>query len=333
MPVLNEPFLVHVIRQLKQYGVTEIILTQGHLSNSLRDYFGNGEAIGVSIKYVIEPEPLGTGGAIKNAERLLNDGTFFVLNGDIFTTIDLLEMLNFHRQQKAAVTLASIPVPDPTPYGLIETDNDNRILTFREKPSREHITTNFINAGIYLIEANVLKSIASSRSVSVEREVFPDLLKSGKKLYAYKTERYWIDIGSTQKYFQLNVDLAGGDVIGFSENPNLNPNAEVHPSAKLSGRVILGDGCCVEAETIINGPAVIGNNCRIGAHSVLKQSVLWDSVCVGGYAIVEGSVIGSDSLIGSNTNISNSILSDNTYIGRDLSLAANSRIWPGTIIS
>ena len=171
VPVLNIPFLEHVIHHLSKHQVKDIILAQGHLSQSIESYLGDGSQLGVRLSYLVEDTPLGTAGAIKNAERYL-DETFLVLNGDIFTDLNITALIDSHLKRKAKVTIALTPVDDPTIYGVVETNTSGRISRFLEKPTWNEVTTNMINAGTYALEPDVLTRIPPQTNVSIERETF-----------------------------------------------------------------------------------------------------------------------------------------------------------------
>lgn len=210
VPVLNIPFLEHVIRYLSKHQIKDIILAQGYLAQPIEDYLGDGSQLGVKLNYVVEDTPLGTAGAVKNAERYL-DETFLMLNGDIFTDLDITAMIDLHQERKAKATIALTPVDDPTSYGLIETDAEGRITRFLEKPKRSQVTTNTINAGTYTLEPEILAQMPPQTKISIEREVFPLLLEQGKPVYAYPSSAYWIDMGTPEKYFRLHRDLLSGE--------------------------------------------------------------------------------------------------------------------------
>ena len=169
VPVLNIPFLQHVIRYLSRHQVKDIILAQGHLAQPIQGYLSNSSQFGVKLSYVLEDTPRGTAGAIKNAEQYLDD-TFLVLNGDTFTDLDITAMIDLHQKRRAKATIAITPVDDPTSYGLIETGDQGRLTRFLEKPSREQLTTNtsMVNAGTYILEPDILAQIPPQTEVSIE---------------------------------------------------------------------------------------------------------------------------------------------------------------------
>jgi len=318
VPVLNTPFLELVFRYLSRHGIRDIVLTQSRLL-PIAGYFGDGSQFGIKIDYTNEDAPLGTAGAVKNAEKYLNEA-FLVLNGDVLTDLDISAMVGFHRQKKARVTIALTPVDDPTSYGLVETDDENRITRFLEKPRPDQITTNLINAGIYVIEADVLARIPPRTSFSFERELFPQLLEQGEPVYAYPSSGYWIDIGTPQKYLQLNQDLLAGKA--RSQNYGLTPHIEV----------LLGDKTSLNPRAQIKGPTVIGSGCTIQEDALIEQSVIWQQVKIGRRAKVKNSIVANHCQLKDDCIIQDSVLGDNVTVTRGAKLAPGSKIEPGTTV-
>ena len=279
VPVLNTPFLEHVIHHLARHQVREIVLAMGHLAQPIEGYLGDGSRFGVRLSYVVEEAPLGTAGAIKNAEKYLDD-TFLALNGDIFADLDITAMASFHRQCRAKVTIALTPVDDPTQYGLVETDERGRILRFVEKPSPEEITTNRVNAGTYVIEPDVLAQIPPGTNVSIERETFPRLLASGEPVYAYPSSGYWMDTGTPEKYLQLHRDLLSGrsGYYPLAGEVVTGEGCHIHPSAQIRGPVVIGSNCTIDRDVRIIGPVVIGNGCTVLEGALVGDSVIWLSL-------------------------------------------------------
>jgi mannose-1-phosphate guanylyltransferase len=332
VPVLNTPFLEHVIRYLGRHNVRDVVLAQGHLPKLMDDYFQDGINFNARLTYSLEDKPMNTAGAVKNAERHLKDN-FFVLNGDIFTDLDLTGMLNFHQKKKAKVTIALTPVEDPTAYGLIETDREGRVTRFLEKPSRDQITTNMINAGTYILENEILKSIPPKTNYSFERQLFPDLLKRGEPVYAYSSQSYWIDIGTPDKYFQVHADLLNrkNSGSGFPQvnGINLGQNCHVDSTAQMEGPVLIGDGCSIGREVQVVGPAVIGSGSTILEHSLLQRSIIWKNVTFGPKTMVKDSLVANDCYLNAESSLENTILGDHLTISGKTRLGPGSRIWPG----
>lgn len=198
LPVLNQPFLGHMIRYLREGGINDIIFALCYLPDNIKRYFGDGSQFGVKLTYVVEESPLGTAGGVKNAAAYLDD-LFFVFNGDIVTDIDLRAMLSFHRRRKAKATIALTPVEDPSHYGVVETNAQGRVKRFIEKPPREEATTNMINAGIYILDPQVLNDVPPRTFFMFERHLFPLLLEKGVPIYGFPCDAYWIDMGTPGK--------------------------------------------------------------------------------------------------------------------------------------
>ncbi len=333
VPVLNRPFLEHVIQHLIRHGIKDIILTLGNLAKPVENYFGDGNQFGIRLAYAVEDTPLGTAGAVRNATGYL-DKAFFVLNGDIFTDLNLKDMFHFHRERKAKVTIALTAVEDPTSYGLIETTAQGRVTRFLEKPDPSEITTNMINAGTYIIEPDVLDYIPERTSFSFERQLFPQLLDQGEPVYAYPSSNYWIDIGTPEKYLKLHRDLLSGKSNRYSPRSSdevaTGEGCRIHPTAQIAGPIFMGNDCTVEAEAKLTGPIVIGSGCTIAEGATIKDSLLWHNVSIGQKARVKGSIIAGNCRLEANSWVNNgSVLGDNVTVTCGYKLKPNSRIRPG----
>jgi len=329
VPVLNIPFLEHVLRNLKAHDITDIILAQHHLPAPMLQYFGDGARFGVHLTYVMEDSPRGSAGAVKNAEKYLKN-TFLVLNGDIFHNRDFTDMLAFHRRNHAKATIDLAPVEDPTIYGMVDTDEQCRVKRFIEKPKREDVTTNLINAGTWIIEPEVLQRILPDVKCSFEREIFPSLIHDGEPLYAYPSYRYWMDMGTPEKYLQLHRDLLDDKCEGYPSDRNVikGKNCRIHPTAKLSGKIVLGDNCTVAAGAKITGPVVLGSGCRIGRRVVIEDSVLWDNVKVRARAVLRSSVIANDCAIGAEVYLRDAVLGDHIRLPTGSKPETGVRLFP-----
>ncbi len=320
VPVLNRPFLEHVIRHLSRHKIKDIILTLGQSAQSIESYFGDGSQFGVRLSYTIETSPLGTAGAVKNAERYLDD-TFLVLNGDVFADLDITAMVDFHLGKKAEATIALTPVADPTSYGLVGTDARGRVTCFLEKPKREQVTTNLINAGTYVLEPEVLARIPPQTKFMFEHDVFPPLLNQGKPIYAYPSAAYWIDIGTPEKYRQLNLDLLSGKA-GAGRNDFATDAA-----------VLIGEPSYIHPKARIKGPAVVGAGCSIMEDAVIERSVIWQKVKMEPGAKVRNSIVANDCRLEADSIVEESVLGDNVTVSRGGRLEPGSKIWPGTTVA
>ncbi|HUV45419.1 MAG TPA: NDP-sugar synthase [Dehalococcoidales bacterium] len=335
VPILNTPFLEHVFRHLHRHRVSDIILAQHHLAGPIEDYLGDGGRFGVRVTYVIEESPRGTAGAIRNVERYL-DETFLVLNGDIFTDLDITAMVDLHRQRGAVATIALTPVEDPTAYGLIETDVRGGVMRFLEKPDWSQVTTNMINAGTYVLEPEVLARIPPERQVSIERETFPLLVDGGEPVYAYPSSGYWMDMGTPEKYLQLHRDLLGGRSTWHSlaspEEVRTGERCNIHPTAQIKEPAVIGDGCSIGPGVKLVGPVVVGDGCTIGEGSVVEDSVLWWQVSLGERVVVRNSAVANDCRLESGSSIDGSVLGDHVTVAPGSRLETGSRIEPGTAV-
>lgn len=329
VPVLNRPFLEHLVSYLKSHNIVDITLAIGITSGQTESYFGDGSRFGASIGYATESVPLGTAGAVKNTERLL-DNPFVVFNGDVYTDIDLTAMMNAHERSGAIATLALTPVDDPTAYGVVETDGEGKITRFVEKPSFEEAPSNLINAGVYVLRPDILDYIAPNAFVTFERDVFPSVLAAGDTVCAYPSHAYWIDIGTPERYLSLNRELLkrtlGPDGVKFEGEH------AIQPSAQIEGPVLIGKGCCVESGCTIEGPTVLGQDCQIRAGARIRSSLLWQGCEIDRGARLRNSIFASRCYTGQDSLIDSCVLGDNVRIESGTQLPRNSKIWPDELI-
>jgi len=321
VPIMNMPFLERTLRRLKEAGIEDVLLPAGYLPDAITSYFGDGSRLGLRLQYVIEEAPLGTAGALKNIERLI-DGPFFVLNGDVLTSLDLRAMLEFHRAKGGIGTLHLIRVDDPSPFGAVVHDESGRIETFVEKPPRDQAPTNEINAGTYLLEREVLDRIPAGRPVSIERETFPELIRSADRpLYAYTTADYWIDLGNPEAYLNAHRHIFDG-VMPLGLTPEIDgPGRETIPASAVRPPVFVGSNCHVAPDAIIGPYTVLGDDCTIGRGAVVADSLLWDGVVVERDARLDWAIVASRAHIGAAARIGHGAV-----IGHDTEIA------PGAVV-
>jgi mannose-1-phosphate guanylyltransferase len=300
VPLVDRPFIAYMIEWLRGHGVDDVILACGFMADGVRAVLGDGSALGVHLRYIEEPQPLGTGGALKYAENLLGE-RFFMLNGDVLTDIDLTAQLRQHEASGARATLGLIPVDDPSAYGLVRRNDDCSVRQFVEKPSPDEIDTNLINAGAYILERDVLDGMApSGTQISIEREVFPKLVGNG--LYGYEASGYWMDIGTPERYLQATFEILEGDV-----------RTEVGRAVAEAGGVLRRGG---KGAGVVHGPSLVGEGCELAATAhVGARTVLGREVTVGSGAHIDNSVVLDGSRIGANTRISGSIVGPGVTIG------------------
>lgn len=337
VPVLNKPFLEYVIRHLKNHGIDQVILTLCHKPYYIESYFGNGSKFGTSLVYVVEDFPLGTAGAVKNAQRYIND-SFFVINGDIFTDLDFTAMLHFHKQKKAKATIALTPVDNPTIYGVVETDAQGQVTRFMEKPPPDKVTTNMINAGVYILEPDLLDYVPQNSYFMFEHHLFPRLLEKTEPVFGYPIHVYWIDMGTPEKYRQLNCDLLLGksqQAKNYIQGDKVHIGKEtfIDPTARIEGPALIGKGCVVGKEVHLKGPVVLGANCKISSGAIITGTILWQNIEVGNRVTITNSIIGSGTRLRDNSRIEDdSVLGDDVFIANGVTVPKGSRIAPGTRI-
>jgi mannose-1-phosphate guanylyltransferase len=312
VPLLGRPFLAYQLALLRKHGVTDVILACSYRVEDVRAALGEAEHLGVRLRYVVETEPLGTGGGVRNAADLAR-GTVFVLNGDILTDADLTAMRSLHESRGSRTTIFLVTVPDPRAYGLVECDGDGRLTGFREKPTAdEPIATNTINAGIYLIDAGLLARIPAGRVVSIEREFFPGLITDGIPCFAWTgaASTYWRDIGSPAAYREAQLDLLTGAARSSLAPPGqlrdgswLAPTARLAPDARLQRPSVLGERVQVGSRARVGPLTVVGDDSRIGEGAGIEGAILWERVEVGAGAILRDCIVPSDVTIGPRADI------------------------------
>ncbi|MDQ2087316.1 NDP-sugar synthase [Herbivorax sp. ANBcel31] len=315
VPVMGKPLLERNIERLKEHGVDEIVLSTCYKPYKIEKYFGSGEKTGVKVNYISEDIPLGTAGAIKNAQEFFKD-TFIVFNADILSDIDISDMIKYHKKKKAFATIATTEVEDPSAYGVIEYDKKGFVTAFKEKPKHHETTSNLINAGIYIFEPGLFDEIPLDKSVSIERETYPRLLNKGKKIAVYNKCSYWLDLGTPDKYIKAHKDILNGDLKMLAHNFKNNPKyisstAKIHPNAKIIDPVYIEDNVEIGAFAVVGPNTFLGENSHVGVGSKVIGSVVWDHASVGNGALIANSVIMSNCKVDMNTEEYNIILTQN----------------------
>lgn len=320
VPLANKPFVFHQIDLLKKFGITEIILNLHYLSDNIREIFDDGKKLGVKIHYSIEEKPLGTAGAVKNAEKFFDGKPMLIFNGDILTDINLEKMIKFHEEKKGKVTLALTKVEDPTNYGLIITDDKQRVLEFREKPSWEHVTANTINAGIYIVDPSIFKLVPKGKEFSFERQLYPMLLERGEKIYGYVTDAYWMDIGDPVKYLKAHHDILSGDVMAIIPGNKISANiwvgddVKISGSARVRGPALIGSRSNISDDAILDEFVVLGEDVTVGKGARLKNCVVHARSVIKEGVKMEGSIVGSGCVIEEFSAVNGATLADGTVL-------------------
>jgi NDP-sugar pyrophosphorylase family protein len=320
VPVVDRPFLRHQLDLLATVGVREIVFSVAYRPERIQAVFGDGSAHGVKIHYAVEDTPLGTGGAVRNALPFLDERTL-VLNGDVLTDLDLRALLTRHAETQAKATIFLTPVANPAAYGLVETDAEGRVRRFVEKPDPAQITTDTINAGIYVLETELVDLIPPGITYSIERGFYPALLARGDRVTGFVHRGYWIDIGTPEKYLQVHRDILGGAfrvaLAGVSRGGGVvDPTARVADGARLRGPFYVGPGCVVEEGAEIGPTASLTGEVTVEAGAQVRDSVLWRGARVGTHSTVEGSLLGPG-----------------VRVGRFASLGAGAVLGEGSVVS
>lgn len=330
VPVFNRPFLTYQLELLKQLPeIDEVILSLNYQPRRIEEVFGNGRDLGIKLRYVVEPTPLGTAGAVRYAGESVTDSVL-VFNGDVMAQIDLAAVIAMHRERHALATIVLTPVENPSAYGLVETDAQGNVLRFLEKPSDDEVTTDTINAGIYVLEPSTFDRIPKDTSWSIERSFFPSLIERGETFVAYVSRGYWIDIGTPAKYVTVHRDIMEGRFVappfsGRRTTVLVEPGARVDPSAELEGPVYVDEGASIKAGARVGPYSVVGRQCQIEARAVVEGSILWPNSRIGEAALVRDSVIGRSCYVGQSASLDGVILGDKSDL-TDFSRATPARV-------
>ncbi len=297
-PIVNRPALYHILRLLQRHGVGEVIINLHHLPDSITGYFGNGAGLGLKIEYSFELELLGTAGGVKNNEAFLAGDTFLVVSGDALTDLDLTGLVAAHRRRGSIATLAVKEVADPSLFGVVVADDDDLVLGFQEKPSREEARSRLCNCGIYVFEPEIFSHILPGEFDDFGRRVFPELLRAGVPFHIWEGAGYWSDVGNLGEYVRGNADALSGRVDVETPGREVRPGVwvgertSVAQSVRIEPPVVVGSDCVVAEDVVLEGPTVIGDDVTVGAGAhVVRGLVLPHSHVVPGSVVVEG-VIG-----------------------------------------
>ncbi len=323
IPLFNRPFLIYQIELLKAHGITEIIINTHYLHSQLKDILEEQKDPGIKLYYSFEHSPMGTAGAVKLAESYFDDEPVMVLNGDVLTDINLTSVIEQHKKNKADATIALTRVKDPTAFGLVFTDENNRVTRFLEKPSYDEATTNTINAGVYLINPELFKFVPQNEPYSFERGLFPLILNLEKNFMAYISDDYWLDIGTPEKYFQAHHDALLErikiNIPGTKSEKGiwLGNNVDIDDSVKLQGPMFIGEKTKIRKGCFIEEFCVIGNNSFIDDKTQVYKSIILTGSKIGENCTLKECIIGSNCVIEDNCRITkNSVIADHTVLGK-----------------
>ncbi|HTK29613.1 MAG TPA: NDP-sugar synthase [Vicinamibacterales bacterium] len=324
VPIFERPFLHYQLDLLKQVPeIDEVVLSLNYQPRRIEEIFGDGGDTGLAIRYVVEPAPLGTAGAVRYAGESLHESVL-VFNGDVLTEIDLKAVIALHRERRSRATIVLTPVENPSAYGLVETDASGNITRFLEKPNPDEISCNTINAGIYVLEPETFDRIPKDTPWSIERSFFPSLVERGETFVAYVSSGYWIDIGTPEKYMQVHRDIMDGRCRAepFAGRPSASwiaGSARVEDGAVVEGPCFVDEGVVVKAGARIGPYAVVGRQCYIEEHAVVERAILWANCRVSQEATVRRSILGRHCHIGRNAAVEDGVVLGDKSVVTDYS--------------
>ena len=320
VPIFHRPFLHYQLDLLKQVPeIDEVVLSLNYQPRRIEEIFGDGGDSGLAIRYVVEPAPLGTAGAVRYAGESLHESVV-VFNGDVLTQVDLAAVIALHRERKAKATIVLTPVENPSAYGLVETDPRGNIQRFLEKPKPDEITCDTINAGIYVLEPDTFDRIPKDTPWSIERSFFPSLIERHESFVAYVYRGYWIDIGTPEKYMQVHRDIMDGryraaPFAGEQAKVCVTAGARVEEGVTLEGPCFIDEDAIVKTGARIGPYSVVGRQCHIEEHAVVEHAIVWANTRVSQDAVVRRSIVGRHCHIGRNALVEGgAILGDKSVV-------------------
>ncbi|MDT8861734.1 sugar phosphate nucleotidyltransferase [Alkalihalobacillus sp. MEB130] len=334
VPLIQKPVMQYSIELLKKYGITEIAVTVQYLSNVIKDYFGDGSKFGVKLHYFEETTPLGTAGSVKQAEEFL-DEPFVVVSGDALTDFNLQSGISFHEQNDSLVTIFMKQVECPLEFGVIMTDERDRIVRFLEKPSWSEVFSDTVNTGIYIMNPEIFSYIKEDTVVDFSKDVFPQLLADQSPLFGYAAEGYWSDIGNLKQYRQAQSDILSGQLTASITGTEIEPsvwvgeNVIIEDGVKLEGPVSIGSNSIIRSGAYLGQHSIIGAGSTVSNGASIKRSVLWDGIYVGDDSEVRGATLCQGVTVGTRASLfEDAVVGHNTIIGEHARVQPDVKIWP-----
>jgi mannose-1-phosphate guanylyltransferase len=329
--LVDRPFIAFMLEWLRGHGIDDVIMSCGFLADGVRGVLGDGSQFGIRLRFVEEPDPRGTAGALKLAEPML-DERFLMLNGDVLTDIDLTAQIAQHEASGARATLALVPVADPSAYGVVILREDRSVSDFVEKPSADSVNSNLISAGAYVLEREILELVAPDRNVSIEREVWPRLVDSG--LYGFPSQSYWLDIGTPARYLQGTFDILEGNVETAVRERLGGDWLAIDEGAQAHGRVIppalLERGVHVARGAHVGSLVVLAQDVSVGAGSTVERAVVLEGTQIGEGCQLRDCILAAGCRVGDGTSITGgAVLGDGVVVGAHNVITRGARIFPG----
>jgi mannose-1-phosphate guanylyltransferase / phosphomannomutase len=338
LPVVNRPLMEHIVELLRDHGLRDVVVTVQFLSSVIRNYFGDGSDVGVSMSYSTEEVPLGTAGSVLNARDLLS-GRFVVVSGDALTDVDVAKVVEWHKERNAAVTVVLKPMEDPLEFGIVMTDQEGRIERFLEKPTWGQVFSDTVNTGIYVVEEEILDFIPPDQPFDFSSDLFPILLDKGLPLYGYVSDAYWTDVGNTDAYLQAHYDVLAGRLRSTPQGFELRPgvwvgeDVEVDSTARLEPPVVVGDSCRILAGAVVGPYSVIGDNTTVGEDAQVVNAVVMDGAHVGAVSQIRGAVLGRGGSLGKGGTIeAGAVVGDEVRVGGGALIKPRVKIYPSRAV-
>ncbi len=335
VPLVDKPVMAHIVGLLKKHGFTEVVATLQFMADRVQDHFGDGASFGVQFHYSVEEVPLGTAGSVKQAESFL-DEPFLVISGDALTDFDLSQVVAFHREHGALVTITLTRVPNPLEYGVIIVNEDGRVRQFLEKPSWSEVFSDTVNTGIYVLDPRVFEYIEPGRPFDFSQDLFPRIMEQGEPIYGYIASGYWCDIGNMQEYMRATADYLEGRVHlerdGTEVRPGVwcDPEVELSPEAIVEGAVYLGYGTKVKEGVVLYGPTVVRDFSVLESRAHIDRSVIWRNSYIGERAELRGAVVGRQCTIKRRAMVfEGAVIGDGTTVNAGAIIQPGVKIWPG----
>jgi mannose-1-phosphate guanylyltransferase len=334
VPLVDRPFIAFMLDWLRGHEVDDVIMSCGFLAAGVRNVLGDGSAYGLRLRYVEEPRPLGTGGALKFAEPLL-DERFLMCNGDVLSDLDLSAQVGLHEGRGARATLALTPVEDPSAYGLVRTRDDGEVTGFVEKPAPDQIDTRNISAGVYVLERSVLELLEPEQPASIERDVFPRLVGDG--LFAYVGVGYWLDIGTPERYLEGTFDILEGTVATGVRERMGDGFVCLEAGTRNDGRaippVLIERDCRIDAGARIGSRAVLEAGVTVGENTTIERAVVLRGSTIGANCTLRGCIVAAGVEIGDDTHVEGlAVLGEGVTIGAGNVVTNGARVFPGVTI-
>ncbi|MBK6291940.1 MAG: NTP transferase domain-containing protein [Candidatus Kapabacteria bacterium] len=336
VPVANRPMMEHIVELLKRHGIRDVVSLLYFQPEHITEFFGEGTAHDISMRYMLAEADFGTAGSVKNAESFL-DERFIIISGDVLTDIDIEKAVAFHEERGAMATIVLTRVPQPLQYGIVMTDDNGRITRFLEKPSWGEVFSDTINTGIYILEPDVMDLIPPKTEFDFSKDLYPLMLQKGLPLFGYVADGYWKDIGNLHEYQLAHDDVLAGRVRVELKGEKCDSSycgagLQLSPTAELEGLVIIGDEVVIGDHVRLTN-CVIGDGCTIGAGASIDGAVLWNDVNVGEFVEITHAVVCNDTTIGSQASIGeNAIVAEDCVIGNDARLVSGVKLWPRKVV-